>query len=439
MDLFELNRQRQLEKSAPLADRLRPKSLDSYIGQDHLVGEGKIIRRMIKADRIYPMILYGPPGVGKTTLAKIISNTTNMAFEEVSAVASGIGELKEKIQIAKDNLSYENKKTILFVDEIHRFNKSQQDYLLPFVEDATIILIGATTENPYFEVNKALISRMYVFELKELSDENLSDLIDLALNTDSILKEKNIVLDDKARKKLIRYSNGDSRALLNALEIAIFSENEKDGRIEIDSETIENSTTRKIAVYDKSGDRHYDTASAFIKSMRGSYIDASLYYLAKMINSGEDIKFIARRMIIFAAEDISNADPQALILANATFDAVNKIGMPEARLILAQTVTYLAAAEKSNSTYLAIDKAMKFVRENKDQPVPNKLKDSHYEGSKNLIKDEYLYPHDYGGYVGQDYLPDEFVNEKFYEAKYVGYEKEMIERLEKIKEGKNED
>lgn len=385
------------------------------------------------------MIFYGPPGVGKTTLAKIISNTTNMAFEEVSAVASGIGELKEKIQIAKDNLSYENKKTILFVDEIHRFNKSQQDYLLPFVEDATIILIGATTENPYFEVNKALISRMYVFELKELSDENLSDLIDLALNTDSILKEKNIVLDDKARKKLIRYSNGDSRALLNALEIAIFSENEKDGRIEIDSETIENSTTRKIAVYDKSGDRHYDTASAFIKSMRGSDIDASLYYLAKMINSGEDIKFIARRMIIFAAEDISNADPQALILANATFDAVNKIGMPEARLILAQTVTYLAAAEKSNSTYLAIDKAMKFVRENKDQPVPNKLKDSHYEGSKNLIKDEYLYPHDYGGYVGQDYMPDDFVSEKFYEAKYVGYEKEMIERIEKIKEGKNED
>ena len=302
------------------------------------------------------MIFYGPPGVGKTTLAKIISNTTNMAFEEVSAVASGIGDLKEKIQIAKDNLSYENKKTILFVDEIHRFNKSQQDYLLPYVEDTTIILIGATTENPYFEVNKALISRMYVFELKELSDVNLSDLIDLALNTDSILKDKNIVLDEKARKKLIRYSNGDSRALLNALEIAIFSENEKGGRIEIDSETIENSTTRKIAVYDKAGDRHYDTTSAFIKSMRGSDIDASLYYLAKMLNSGEDIKFIARRMIIFAAEDISNADPQALILANATFDAVNKIGMPEARLILAQTVTYLAAAEKSNSTYLAIDK-----------------------------------------------------------------------------------
>lgn len=439
MDLFELNRKIEMEKSAPLADRLRPKNLDSYIGQDHLVGEGKIIRRMIKADRIYSCIFYGPPGVGKTTLAKIISNYTNMAFEEVSAVASGISDLKEKIQIAKDNLSYENKKTILFVDEIHRFNKSQQDYLLPYVEDATIILIGATTENPYFEVNKALISRMYVFELKELSDKNLSDLIDLALNTDEVLKNKNIILKDKARDKLIKYSNGDSRALLNALEIAIFSENEKDGRIEIDSETIENSTTKKIAVYDKNSDRHYDTISAFIKSMRGSDIDASLYYLAKMLVSGEDIKFIARRMIIFASEDISNADPFALVLANSTFDAVNKIGMPEARIILAQTVIYLAAAVKSNSTYLAIDKALDFVRTNKDRTVPNKLKDSHYAGSKNLIKEEYLYPHDHGGYVKTNYLPEEFASEKFYQAKYIGYEKEMIERLEKIKEGYNED
>lgn len=439
MDLFELNRKIELEKSAPLADRLRPKSLDAYIGQDHLVGEGKIIRRMIKADRIYSCIFYGPPGVGKTTLAKIISNSTNMAFEEVSAVASGISDLKEKIQIAKDNLSYENKKTILFVDEIHRFNKSQQDYLLPFVEDATIILIGATTENPYFEVNKALISRMYVFELKELTEKNLSDLIDLALNTDEVLKNKNIILSQSARDKLIKYSNGDSRALLNALEIAIFSENEKDGRIEIDSETIENSTTKKIAVYDKNGDRHYDTISAFIKSMRGSDIDASLYYLAKMLVSGEDIKFIARRMIIFAAEDISNADPFALVLANSTFEAVNKIGMPEARIILAQTVTYLAAAIKSNSTYLAIDKAIDFVRTNQDKTVPNKLKDSHYAGSKNLITEEYLYPHDHGGYVDTNYLPDDFAGEKFYQAKYLGYEKEMIERLEKIKEGKNED
>ncbi|WP_299034316.1 replication-associated recombination protein A [uncultured Anaerococcus sp.] len=439
MDLFELNRKIEMEKSRPLADRLRPKTLDVYIGQDHLVGEGKIIRRMIKADRIYSMIFYGPPGVGKTTLAKIISNSTHMAFEEVSAVASGIADLREKIQIAKDNLSYENKKTILFVDEIHRFNKSQQDYLLPFVEAGTITLIGATTENPYFEVNKALISRMYVFELKELTDKNLSDLIDLALNTDEVLTSKNIILDKKARDKLIKYSNGDSRALLNALEIAIFSENEKDGRIEIDSETIENSTTKKIAVYDKNGDRHYDTISAFIKSMRGSDIDAALFYLAKMLNSGEDIKFIARRMIIFAAEDISNADPYALVLANSTFEAVNKIGMPEARIILAQTVTYLAAAVKSNSTYLAIDKALDFVKNNQDKIVPNKLKDSHYAGSKNLIKEEYLYPHDHGGYVNTSYLPDDFVGEKFYQAKYLGYEKEMIERLEKIKEGKNED
>ncbi|WP_297688669.1 replication-associated recombination protein A [uncultured Anaerococcus sp.] len=439
MDLFELNRQRELSKNAPLADRLRPNSLDKYIGQEHLVGQGKIIRRMIKADRIYSCIFYGPPGVGKTTLAKIISNTTNMAFEEVSAVASGIGDLKEKVQIAKDNLSYENKRTILFVDEIHRFNKSQQDYLLPFVEDSTITLIGATTENPYFEVNKALISRMYVFELKELSDEDLKKLIDLALKEDEILKNKDIRLSDKAISTLVRYSNGDSRALLNALEIAIFSEDEKDGRIDIDSDTIENSINRKIAVYDKNGDRHYDTISAFIKSMRGSDIDAALYYLAKMLESGEDIKFIARRMIIFAAEDISNANPNALILANACFEAIDKIGMPEARIILAQTVVYLAASLKSNSTYLAIDKAIDFVRNNKDSTVPNKLKDSHYAGSKNLIKDEYLYPHSFGGYVKQDYLPDDFVEEKFYEPILKGYEKEMIERLNKVKEGNNED
>ncbi|WP_296127023.1 replication-associated recombination protein A [uncultured Anaerococcus sp.] len=439
MDLFELNRQRELSKNAPLADRLRPSSLDKYIGQEHLVGQGKIIRRMIKADRIYSMIFYGPPGVGKTTLAKIISNTTNMAFEEVSAVASGIGDLKEKVQIAKDNLAYENKRTILFVDEIHRFNKSQQDYLLPFVEDSTITLIGATTENPYFEVNKALISRMYVFELKELSDEELKKLIDLALKEDEILKNKDIRLSDKAISTLVRYSNGDSRALLNALEIAIFSEDEKDGRIDIDSDTIENSINRKIAVYDKNGDRHYDTISAFIKSMRGSDIDAAVYYLAKMLESGEDIKFIARRMIIFSAEDISNANPNALILANACFEAIDKIGMPEARIILAQTVVYLAASLKSNSTYLAIDKAIDFVRNNKDSTVPNKLKDSHYAGSKNLIKDEYLYPHSFGGYVKQDYLPDDFVEEKFYEPILKGYEKEMIERLNKVKEGNNED
>ncbi len=439
MDLFELNRQRELEKSAPLADRLRPKNLSDYIGQDHLVGDGKIISRMIKADRIYSMIFYGPPGVGKTTLAKIISETTHMAFMELSAVSSGISDLKKQIEIAKDNLKYENKKTILFIDEIHRFNKSQQDYLLPFVEDSTIILIGATTENPYFEVNKALISRMYVFELNSLTDDDLFKLIDQALSQDDILSSKKVSLSNDAQSTLIKYSNGDSRALLNALEIAVFSEDEKDGKISIGKETIENSIQKKIAIYDRTGDRHYDTISAFIKSMRGSDIDAALYYLAKMLESGEDIKFIARRMIIFASEDISNADPNALVLATSTFDAINTVGLPEARIILAQTVTYLAAAPKSNSTYLAIDKAIDFVKSNADKQVPNKLKDSHYAGSKNLIHDEYLYPHSYGGYVEQNYLPDEFINKKFYQAKYVGYEKEMIDRMISRKEGKNED
>ena len=439
MDLFELNRIRQLEKSAPLADRLRPKGLEDYIGQDHLLGEGKIINRMIKADRIYSCIFYGPPGVGKTSLAKIISVKTHMAFEEISAVASGISDLKKKVQIAKDNLAFENKKTILFVDEIHRFNKSQQDYLLPFVEDSTITLIGATTENPYFEVNKALISRMYVFELKGLDDSDLEKLIDMALTKDQILKTKDIELTEEAKQTLISYSNGDCRALLNALEIAIFSEDEKDGKILIDKSTIENSTQKKISIYDKNGDRHYDTASAFIKSMRGSDIDASIYYLAKMIESGEDIKFIARRMIIFAAEDVGNADPNALIMATNCFDAINTVGLPEARIILSQVVCYLAAAPKSNSSYLAIDKALDFVRSNKDELVPNKLKDTHYQGSKNLVHDSYLYPHDYGGYVKADYLPDNFVGEKFYEPKEVGFEKTMIERLEKIKRGNNED
>lgn len=439
MDLFELNKQYELEKSAPLADRLRPKTLHDYIGQEHLVGDGRIINRMIKADRIYSMILYGPPGVGKTTLAKIISESTNMAFEELSAVSSGIADVKKKIEIAQGNLSYENKKTILFIDEIHRFNKSQQDYLLPFVENSTIILIGATTENPYFEVNKALISRMYVFELKSLTDDDLDKLIKQALEKDNVLKNKNIIIEDETRDTLIKYSNGDSRALLNALEIAIFSENEKDGKIIIGKETIENSIQKKIAIYDKKGDRHYDTISAFIKSMRGSDIDAALFYLAKMLESGEDIKFIARRMIIFAAEDISNADPNALILATSTFDAINTVGMPEARLILAQTVTYLAAAPKSNSTYKAIAKAIDFVKNNADKEVPNKLKDSHYAGSKNLVHDTYLYPHDFGGYVKQEYLPDDFVNERFYEPVEVGYEKLMIERLKNTKEGNNED
>lgn len=436
MDLFELNKQRQLEKSAPLADRMRPKDLKNYIGQDHLLAEGKIINRMIKSDRIYSMILYGPPGVGKTTLAQIISYTTDMAFEKVSAVASGINDLKKKILIAKDNLKYENRKTILFIDEIHRFNKSQQDYLLPYVEDSTIILIGATTENPYFEVNKALISRMYVFELKSLKDKDLKLLLDRTLKEDPVLSNKNIAINDEAINTLIKYSNGDCRALLNALEIAVFSEEDKDGKIVIGQRSIENSIQKKIAVYDKDGDRHYDTASAFIKSMRGSDVDASLYYLAKMLESGEDIKFIARRMIIFASEDISNADPNALSLAVSSFQAINTVGMPEASIILGQTVVYLASAPKSNSSYLAIKKALDFVKKERDHEVPNKLKDTHYKQSKNFVTDEYKYPHDFGGFIEQNYLPDDYIGLKFYESKDIGYEKVLSEGLKKLKGGK---
>lgn len=435
MDLFELNKIRELEKSAPLADRIRPENLDDFIGQDHLLSSGKIIRRMIKADRIYSSIFYGPPGVGKTTLARIISNNTNMDFLKVSAVTSGIKDLKKNIQIAQDNLKFENKKTILFIDEIHRFNKSQQDYLLPYVEDSTIILIGATTENPYFEINKALISRMYVFELKPHTDKDLEKLIKRALEDDPILSKKNINISKDAIDTLISYSNGDCRALLNALEIAIFSQDDKEGIIEVDREAVENSVQKKISLYDKTGDSHYDTISAFIKSMRGSDPDASIYYLAKMLNAGEDIKFIARRMIIFASEDISLADPYALSLATDTFKAIDVVGMPEARIILAQTCVYLSLAKKNNSTYLAINKAMDFVKRNKDLQVPNKLKDSHYKDSNKLIKDKYLYPHDYKGYVKQDYLPDEYKNLKFYEAKNIGYEKKLNEELKKLKEG----
>ena len=435
MDLFELNKIRELEKSAPLADRIRPENLDDFIGQDHLLSSGKIIRRMIKADRIYSSIFYGPPGVGKTTLARIISNNTNMDFLKVSAVTSGIKDLKKNIQIAQDNLKFENKKTILFIDEIHRFNKSQQDYLLPYVEDSTIILIGATTENPYFEINKALISRMYVFELKPHTDKDLEKLIKRALEDDPILSKKNINISKDAIDTLISYSNGDCRALLNALEIAIFSQDDKEGIIEVDREAVENSVQKKISLYDKTGDSHYDTISAFIKSMRGSDPDASIYYLAKMLNAGEDIKFIARRMIIFASEDISLADPYALSLATDTFKAIDVVGMPEARIILAQTCVYLSLAKKNNSTYLAINKAMDFVKRNKDLQVPNKLKDSHYKDSNKLIKDKYLYPHDYKGYVKQDYLPDEYKNLKFYEAKNIGYEKKLNEELKNLKEG----
>lgn len=438
MDLFELNRKIELEKSAPLADRLRPKSLDAYIGQDHLVGEGKIIRRMIKADRIYSCIFYGPPGVGKTTLAKIISNSTNMAFEEVSAVASGISDLKEKIQIAKDNLAYENKKTILFVDEIHRFNKSQQDYLLPFVEDATIILIGATTENPYFEVNKALLSRAQVLTFERFTEDELRDLLSRAINSFDNL---DIEISDEAINYIVMTSNGDARTLLNSFELAVLSSEVNNDKVTLDLEIVKNTVLRKTAIYDKGADEHYDTISAFIKSMRGSDPDASVYYLAKMLDAGEDIKFIARRIMIFASEDIGLADPNAMNIANSCFQSINVVGMPESRIILSNAVIYMALAPKSNSAYMAINEAMDFVKNNKHFEVPKHLRDSHYSGAKSLEYGiGYKYPHSYKfAYTKQNYLPDEIIDKKFYNKKEIGYEKSINERLEKIKEINNGD
>ncbi len=435
MDFFEINKQKQLNKNAPLAARMRPESLADYIGQDHLVARDKPLYRMIKADRISSMIFYGPPGTGKTTLAYIIAKTTRMNYEKLSAVTAGVKDIREIIKIAEDNLSMYNTRTILFIDEIHRFNKSQQDALLPFVENGTLILIGATTENPYFEVNKALLSRCQVLQLKHLEEADIEKVLRRALeDKDRGFGNYKISLDDQALAYLIRSSSGDARTALNSLEIAVLSTDQVDGKISIGMEDIKNSTIKKVAIYDKSSDQHYNTVSAFIKSMRGSDPDAALYYLAIMLNAGEDIKFIARRMIIFASEDVGNADPKALDLSVSCFNAINIIGMPEARIILSQTAIYLALAPKSNSSYLAIDRAMDFVRTSYHRDIPNHLKDSHYSGAKKMgLGNDYKYPHDYeNGYVDQNYLPEDMRRE-FYKPVKRGYEKKLVDRLDIIK------
>lgn len=437
MDLFEYMRNNTMEKEAPLAARLRPTTLDEVVGQSHIIGKDKLLYRAIKADKLSSIIFYGPPGTGKTTIAKVIANTTSANFCQINATIAGKKDMEEIVTEAKNNQGMYGKKTILFIDEIHRFNKGQQDYLLPFVEDGTIILIGATTENPYFEVNGALISRSIIFELKPLSRQDIKTLINKAVYD----KEKGMgaydaVIEEKAVDFIADIANGDARNALNAIELGILTtDRAADGHIHITLEVAEQCVQKRTLRYDKNGDNHYDTVSAFIKSMRGSDVDAAIYYLARMLYVGESVTFIARRIMISAAEDVGLADPNALTVAVSAAEAVHKVGMPEAQIILAEAVAYMAAAPKSNSAISAIERAMEYVKNNKTMPVPVHLMDAHYKGAAKLGHgDGYKYAHDYKNhYVKQQYLPDGMEDIKFYYPTQIGYEKNIKEYQEKIR------
>lgn len=437
MDLFEYMRNNTMEKEAPLAARLRPTTLDEVVGQSHIIGKDKLLYRAIKADKLSSIIFYGPPGTGKTTIAKVIANTTSANFCQINATIAGKKDMEEIVTEAKNNQGMYGKKTILFIDEIHRFNKGQQDYLLPFVEDGTIILIGATTENPYFEVNGALISRSIIFELKPLSRQDIKTLINKAVYD----KEKGMgaydaVIEEKAVDFIADIANGDARNALNAIELGVLTtDRAADGHIHITLEVAEQCVQKRTLRYDKDGDNHYDTVSAFIKSMRGSDVDAAIYYLARMLYAGESVTFIARRIMISAAEDVGLADPNALTVAVSAAEAVHKVGMPEAQIILAEAVAYMAAAPKSNSAISAIERAMEYVKNNKTMPVPVHLMDAHYKGATKLGHgDGYKYAHDYKNhYVKQQYLPDGMEDIKFYYPTQIGYEKNIKEYQEKIR------
>ena len=437
MDLFEYMRNNTMEKEAPLAARLRPTTLDEVVGQSHIIGKDKLLYRAIKADKLSSIIFYGPPGTGKTTIAKVIANTTSANFCQINATIAGKKDMEEIVTEAKNNQGMYGKKTILFIDEIHRFNKGQQDYLLPFVEDGTIILIGATTENPYFEVNGALISRSIIFELKPLSRQDIKTLINKAVYD----KEKGMgaydaVIEEEAVDFIADIANGDARNALNAIELGVLTtDRAADGHIHITLEVAEQCVQKRTLRYDKDGDNHYDTVSAFIKSMRGSDVDAAIYYLARMLYAGESVTFIARRIMISAAEDVGLADPNALTVAVSAAEAVHKVGMPEAQIILAEAVAYMAAAPKSNSAISAIERAMEYVKNNKTMPVPVHLMDAHYKGAAKLGHgDGYKYAHDYKNhYVKQQYLPDGMEDIKFYYPTQIGYEKNIKEYQEKIR------
>ena len=436
MDLCDYMREQNREKESPLASRLRPSDLEEVVGQQHIIGKDKLLYRAIKADKLSSILFYGPPGTGKTTLARVIANTTSAEFKQINATSAGKKDMEAVVAEAKNNQGMYGRKTILFIDEIHRFNKGQQDFLLPYVEDGTVILIGATTENPYFEVNGALISRSIIFELNSLSKEDIKTLILRAVQDEKKgMGAYNACIEDEALEFLSDISNGDARAALNAIELGILTtDRSSDGKIHITLSVAEECIQKRVVKYDKDGDNHYDTISAFIKSMRGSDPDAAVYYLARMLYAGEDIKFIARRIMICAAEDVGNADPQALVVAVAAAQAVERLGLPEARIPLCQAVSYVASAPKSNSAILAIDKAMSVVAKTKTAPIPVHLQDAHYKSAEKLGHGNgYLYAHDYPGhYVKQQYLPDGLTGEKFYEPTQNGYEAEIVSYLNSL-------
>ncbi|MCQ2082057.1 MAG: replication-associated recombination protein A [Lachnospiraceae bacterium] len=437
MDIFEYMREQNKDKEAPLAARMRPTTLEEVAGQQHIIGKDKLLYRAIKADKLSSILFYGPPGTGKTTLARVIANTTSAEFTQINATIAGKKDMEDVVQKAKDTFGMYGKRTILFIDEIHRFNKGQQDYLLPFVEDGTIILIGATTENPYFEVNGALISRSIIFELKPLSKEDVKSLIERAVYDENKgMGAYNATIDDDALEFLADIAGGDARSALNAIELGIIStDRSEDGKIHITLDVAQECIQKRAVRYDKNGDNHYDTISAFIKSMRGSDPDAAVYYLSRMLYAGESVTFVARRIMVHAAEDVGLADPHALEVAVAASLAAERVGMPEARIILAEAAMYVATAPKSNSVVVAIDEAMDEVAHTGNLKIPSPLQDSHYKGAQKLGRGlDYLYPHNYeNNYVKQQYLPDEIKDHKYYHPSNNGHEKDIVELFNKIK------
>ena len=436
MDLFEYAKSKTLDRESPLASRLRPTTLEEVVGQEHIVGKDKLLYRAIKADKLTSVIFYGPPGTGKTTLAKVIAHTTSANFTQINATVAGKKDMEQVVQEAQNNLGMYGRKTILFIDEIHRFNKGQQDYLLPFVEDGTIILIGATTENPYFEVNGALLSRSIIFELKALSTENIRTLLLRAVNDcDRGMGNYGAVIDNDALDFLADMAGGDARSALNAVELGILTTPKStDGHIHLTLEVASECIQKRVVQYDKKGDNHYDIISAFIKSIRGSDPDGALYWLARMVEAGEDPAFIARRLVISAAEDIGLANPNALLLANAAFDAVMKIGWPEGRIPLAEATVYLATSPKSNSAYEGINSALELVRQTGNLPVPLHLRNAPTKLMKQLgYGKDYKYAHAYqGNFVQQQFLPDEVKDSRIWHPQNNAQEAKIRERMQSL-------